>query len=84
MNYIVLKIDYFYPFVKKCYNCDKLGHTRKGCKAKSKCFNCGKEGICEQPCGSSKCILCDAADYKSNDRKKFPKWKKEEQTKLLR
>lgn len=51
LNFTRLRVDIFYPAVKQCHNCGRLGHTRKGCKSRQRCLRCGKDGVCESECG---------------------------------
>lgn len=77
LNYTILKVDLFYPAVRQCFNCGRLGHTKNGCRSKQRCITCGKDGECKEACGAVKCILCGQPDHKASDKNKCEKWNKE-------
>ncbi|XP_036332849.1 uncharacterized protein LOC118744165 [Rhagoletis pomonella] len=33
LNYTIIEVEYFYPFLRQCLNCGRLGHTGKACRA---------------------------------------------------
>lgn len=78
----IAKIDYYIPRPKQCFQCRRLGHTQRQCKAtKLHCLNCGKEGgRCNPSCTDKKCLLCGQTDHNCLDNKNC--WKKKEQEDL--
>ncbi|XP_073819687.1 uncharacterized protein [Musca autumnalis] len=78
-NHTVLVVDTYYPAIRQCYNCGRLGHTKMGCRSNTRCLKCGECG-CDGKCNERKCILCDGKDHTCRDSKKCPKWEKEMET----
>lgn len=77
INFTILKVDMFYPHVRQCHNCGRLGHTRNACKSKKRCLSCGKDGQCDGACGTIKCLLCGGEDHRANEKNKCSKWLRE-------
>ena len=65
------------PNPKRCFNCNKSGHTSQRCKVAAKCPGCGKdkhEGQCEGP---KLCSNCNGPHASS--AKDCPVWQKEKE-----
>lgn len=43
INYSILKVEFYYPIVRQCFKCGRLGHTRNRCRSRSRCLQCGKD-----------------------------------------
>ena len=57
----------FIPAVRRCYNCQKYGHTANRCKGNFRCNNCGKEHDRNIVCKvDSKCINCEGKHQASD------------------
>ncbi|XP_067643897.1 uncharacterized protein [Eurosta solidaginis] len=77
--FVDMKVHHFIPKVRQCYNCGRLGHTKKTCKSKNRCILCGNETGCESKCvtGNNKCILCGQNGHVSLNQDKCQKWTQE-------
>lgn len=77
----VLVVNTYYPAVRQCHKCGRLGHTRMGCRSQKRCIKCGKdESGCDGQCNVRRCILCNSDEHIANDKEKCPKWIKEIET----
>ena len=43
VGYLKVKVTLFVPNPKRCFNCNKFGHTSQRCKVAAKCTGCGKD-----------------------------------------
>ncbi|XP_054746059.1 uncharacterized protein LOC129250461 [Anastrepha obliqua] len=84
LEYTNFQVEHYFPSVRQCYNCGRLGHTQKGCKSSKRCLLCGSTEVCIPPCKISQCILCKGNDHKYSDREKCPVWKKENEINKLK
>lgn len=77
-NHTVLVVKTYYPAIKQCHKCGRLGHTQMGCRSNKRCIKCGKtDGDCDNNCEGKKCILCNVEGHLSSEKDKCPKWAKE-------
>lgn len=83
LNYTILKVDQYYPPVRQCRNCGRIGHTQNGCRSAKRCLMCGKAGGCNPSCGIIKCILCNGSDHQSHEKNKCSKWMEEQDVKKI-
>lgn len=78
-NHTVLVVNTFYPAVRLCFNCGRLGHTKMGCRSKTRCLQCSNE-MCEGNCNFKKCVLCKSSDHSCKEKEKCSTWAKEIET----
>ncbi|XP_073828562.1 uncharacterized protein [Musca autumnalis] len=78
-NYTVLVVNTYYPAVRQCFNCGRLGHTKMGCRSKARCLECGKEE-CDGKCAAKLYVLCNSTEHVCKDKGKCPKWAREIET----
>lgn len=76
LDFSYIKVNIYYPPLRQCHNCGRLGHTVKGCRSKKRCLNCSKQ-VCDGNC-IKKCILCGDSTHSSTDKKLCPKWREED------
>lgn len=72
----VLVVKTYYPAVRQCHNCGRLGHTKNGCRSGKRCIKCGVKE-CVGECTVVKCILCHHEGHISTDKSACTKWQKE-------
>lgn len=77
LDYTRIKVDHFYPAVRMCRKCGRLGHTENGCRSGKRCLKCGKQGTCSPDCNILKCILCNGDDHSANQKSKCSAWEEE-------
>lgn len=77
LNYTVIKVDHYFPSVRLCRNCGRLGHTERGCRSGKRCLDCGRPGSCDPAFGILKCILCNGRDHNIRQRNKCNVWETE-------
>ena len=76
LNYVVCKVDTYFPPIKQCKNCGRIGHTMKGCRSKPRCLLCG-DAVCKGICESLQCVLCGDKNHTAFEKYKCPKWAQE-------
>ena len=77
-----VEVALFVPDPRRCFNCNKSGHTSQRCKVAAKCQWCGKdkhEGRCEGP---KLCSNCNGPHTSS--AKDCPVWQKEKEIQRVR
>ena len=68
INCCYRKIYKFIPQVKRCFNCQKYGHTSFKCKANYCCVVCGKTHVKDIDCKNvEKCVNCEGA-HRASDK----------------
>lgn len=72
LDHTILEVDNFFPRLRQCYNCGKIGHTQKACRSIKRCLKCGKTEGCINN------ILCGDAAHIAFDRALCPIWEKED------
>lgn len=77
LDYSVVKVSVFYPPLRQCRKCGRLGHTERGCHSRKRCLKCGKMDDCDGSCVGTGCILCGSDDHISTDKSKCSKWNRE-------
>lgn len=74
LNHTIVEVYMYYPPLRQCLKCGRLGHTERGCHSKKRCLKCGAVDDCSGQCLDRKCILCGAKGHLAKDRTKCPKW----------
>lgn len=81
LDYCHIPVNLYYPAVRQCVNCGRLGHTAKGCRSKKRCLNCARvdcTGNCEM-----KCLLCGDSSHNGSNKRACPKWQEEESVRKI-
>ena len=81
VEYLRVKVELFVPIPLRCFNCNRFGQRRPGCKTTAKCFRCAKEnheGECDTHRNYSKCSGPHATSAK--DR---PVWQVEKENQCI-
>ncbi|EFN75334.1 hypothetical protein EAI_12577, partial [Harpegnathos saltator] len=65
----IIDIKPYFPSIRICYNCGRLGHIAKVCKSSKRCLNCSEmhdsvEGNCTN---KKKCVNC-SGPHSASDR----------------
>ena len=71
-----VNVRQYIPNPRRCFRCQKLGHSKTFCTGEQVCENCGQPGHLRGDCsGSPYCVNCKG-DHPSTSRD-CPLWKKE-------
>ena len=71
---LICKVRIYIPNPRRCFNCQRYGHSKPHCKNKSVCAKCGQEGHEYETCTNDPCCLhCNGAHPASS--RECPKWK---------
>ena len=74
IGYLKKETRPYIPNPQRCFQCQKLGHTKNSCKGKAVCAGCGEEGHNLDDCKNEpKCVNCQG-DHVAISRD-CPKWK---------
>ena len=72
---IRVNVRQYIPNPRRCFQCQKLGHTKGFCNGVERCDNCGQPGHQRGDCGVSPfCVNCEG-DHPLSSRE-CPVWKK--------
>ncbi|XP_036345344.1 uncharacterized protein LOC118754563 [Rhagoletis pomonella] len=77
LDHTILEVTQFFPMLRQCYKCGRIGHTQKTCRSEKRCLKCGNKGGCVTNCGIPMCVLCGDAKHNAFDRVNCPTWEKE-------
>lgn len=68
VGYLLMRVETFYDNPKRCFKCQKYGHTQVACKSENEiCRQCGQAKPHDN-CGPVKCVNC-GGDHPTNDPK---------------
>ena len=76
------RVQKYIPSPMRCYNCQKFGHTAKGCDATKVCGTCGESHETEECTSPVKCVNC-SGPHPANS-KDCPRWKLEAEIQKVR
>ena len=68
INFCYRKIFKFIPQVRRCFNCQKFGHTNINCKSNPKCVNCGSNHDNVSLCTKDSCCANCESNHKASDK----------------
>ena len=78
IGYMNVKVRPFIPNPRRCFNCQKYGHSKLRCQGTAVCAKCGQEGHEYETCTNDPhCLHCNGNHPASSQE--CPVWKREKQ-----